>query len=205
MTEEIKPSVKKKRRLQLNGSDDQYAKRDAANAQPPEQQAQPETQKPEQVKPAQAKVETKTKPVPKPVEVVKAPIAKIVKPVTGKTDETAQIPVNLRLPVGDDLTARLKTLADKHGQPIEPILKTARGRAAERFNAMIQGNTKPEPVESETGGEVTRFSATFTGSNAERLNSWFDPFQLGVAKDGIKPIMAKLLQEEIAKICDTVG
>lgn len=199
MSEEKPSSVKKKRRLQLTGPDDQYAKRDAvkrdaAKEKSPIAPAQEPTPKPETAKLKVAKASTE-KQTATAVPQNSSP---------KKTASNTQIPVNLRLPIGEPLTARLTALAEKHGQAIEPILKTARGRAAERFNGMIEGDAKPEPTECETGGEITRFATTFIGENADRLNAWFDPFGLGVAKDGIKPIMTKLLQDEIAKICDTV-
>ncbi len=204
MVADQKPSVKKKRRLKLIGPDDQYAKRDAvkerstvtaqdtdkpaANTQhqtiqkeTPSQQTVAQEARPEE--PKRDKPEKKEKAAPHKVE---------------------PVPVNIRLPVGDNLTKRLTELASKHEQPIEPIIKTARKRAAERFKTLILSGNKPETPKSETGGEVTRFAATFSGETAKKINAWFDPFNLGVAKDGIKPIMTALLQEEVAKICDAV-
>ncbi|MGH1355972.1 MAG: hypothetical protein ACRBBS_12935 [Thalassovita sp.] len=193
-------SVKKKRRLQLTGKDDEYAKRDAVKDQTPEAPKVESAQAPKaDVPPPEAK------PTDKPEISGSARKAPKAAPSSSRSTEdkaALTIQVNLRLPVGEQLTTRLHSLAEKHGQAVEPIMKTARSRAAERFTKIIEKGNKPESQGSETGGEVTRFATSYSGKDAERLNSWFDPFGLGVAKDGIKPIMTQLLQEEVAKICD---
>ena len=198
MVDANKPSIKKKRRLQLIGPDDQYAKRDAVK----DQRSSQETKKPVS--------ETKKPPIkkeqvaPQPVSSDKIADASPPQSIEQRNDKSEQVPVNIRLPVGEKLSKRLTEIANKYNQPIEPIIKTARKRAAERFKELVLIGKKPEATEFETGGEVTRFAATFSGAAAEKINKWFDPFNLGVAKDGIKPVMARLLQEEIVKICDAV-
>jgi hypothetical protein len=199
MVDTNKPSIKKKRRLKLTGPDDQYAKRDAVKEHrtaPEAAMPVPETrQKPaEKPTPAQQSASSGKEGKGKPQQNIKKP--------TGKKE---QVPVNIRLPVGENLTKRLNELAGKHNQPIEPIIKAARKRAADKFKKLVLEGNRPEETGYETGGEVTRFATTFSGATAQQVTEWYDPFKLGVAKDGIKPIMVTLLQEEIKKICDAVG
>ncbi|ATG38099.1 hypothetical protein PhaeoP23_03946 (plasmid) [Phaeobacter piscinae] len=220
-------TAKKKRRLQLTGSDDQYAKRDAAR------DSEPQAPKPVQVSREQPAIETteeaagkskqtsSAEPSPKP-EMVSTPkpapkpalkpakvspqsstAANSQKPAVN--NNTDKIVVNFNLHVGDELTQAVTEMASRHSVPVEPILKKARMQTAKRFLEIVQSGKKPEGGEIESGGLVVRFSTTYTADNAAKLAEWYDPIGIGLAKDGIKPVVNRLLLEQINALCEAAS
>lgn len=85
---------------------------------------------------------------------------------------------------------------------MELIMKAARNRAVARFRAFATNNEAPSIPVPKPGGQFTRLSTVFTGDTADSLNRWFDPLNLDIAKDKIKPIILDLFQQEVQAICD---
>jgi len=201
---------KDRRRLVLNGNDDAYAQREAAkdSGDAAEQEAGAHRQ------PVRAGASPKPEPAARPErEPVPVPVPVLRKewpsdqgsigtaPVALKSVQAIQL--NYRLNLGQDLSERLQRLADAHDQPIELMMKGLRARAAERFKILASGPTKPVIPEPETGGKSIRYATSISGDMATNLNTWFDPFGLGVAKDACKPLLIGLFQEEARVLCDT--
>lgn len=194
---------KDRRRLVLNGSDDAYARREAAKD--GSDAAEVVTGLDHEPTRAAAPLE--------PVSASRSerkPVSREVRPEEHRSSgsdsppqETAQsIQVNYRLNLGQELSERLQRLADAHDQPIELIMKGLRVRAADRFKVLASGSTKPLIPEPEAGGKSIRYATSLSGDIAANLNAWFDPFGLGVAKDACKPILIGLFQEEARVLCD---
>jgi len=196
---------KDRRRLVLNGSDDAYARREAAK----EGGGAAEDTVGVDREPARATAPHQPEPVSRPVRKAvprddrprKQDPDQSVPPVQ-KAVQTIQM--NYRLNLGKDLSERLQRLADAHDQPIELIIKGLRTNAADQFKALAAGTTKPQIPGPETGGKSIRYATSISGDMAANLNTWFDPFGLGVAKDACKPILIGLFQEEARALCDGV-
>lgn len=196
---------KDRRRLVLNGSDDAYARRDAAKdgGDAAEHETSPDHE------PARVAASLQPEPASR---LERKPVSREVRPEEHRSSgsdsppqETAQaIQVNYRLNLGQELSERLQRLADAHDQPIELIMKGLRTKAAKKFKALASGPTKPPISEPETGGNSIRYATSISGDIAANLNAWFDPFGLGVAKDACKPILIGLFQEEARVLCDGV-
>ncbi|KIC08871.1 hypothetical protein RA19_18650 [Leisingera sp. ANG-M1] len=188
---------KDKRRLVLTGTDDLYAKKEALIERPlsdssKETSPQPDIPVEEIETVTSLPVTSEQTPATDPL-----PGARRLHPGTGKA-----IQVNFRLNLGKDLSKRLQQLAEAHGQPLEPILKGLRIKAADRFKSLAAGQVKPVVPAPDSGGLYIRHTATYTGDIARVLNQWFDPFGLGIAKDACKPILTQLLQEEARVLCE---
>jgi hypothetical protein len=185
-----------KHRLILTCADDAYAKRDAADG---------------------------TKPASNGAEVIAAPNIAAVEPHDQFTDKhnssqkkptvhqpaskpqslqsTRPIQINYRLNLGNELSERIQRLADAHDQSVELLLKGLRNKAAVRFKYLACGSAKPAFPVPAPGGLSVRYAAVFTEKMARNLNHWFDPFDLGVAKEACKPILVGLFQEEGRALC----
>jgi len=188
---------KEKRRLVLSGTDDVYAKREAAQ--------DPKLMEASAHKAAPLVASAPQRQNPKPV--VTERTDGLPATPTSEAELKTQTPppsiqMNYRLNLGLALSARLQQLADAHDQSIDLIMKGIRSKAAERFRALAIGAVKPPTSEPETGGKSIRYAATLAGERARNLNRWFDPFGLGVAKDACKPILIGLFQEEAKALCD---
>lgn len=189
--------MKGKRRLQLNGTDDEYARKDAVK---------------------EAKLTTPaTAPSPKH-QSAKRP--HVFATNSGTATELAgsvstqkcrssapelapsSITINYRLHLGEDLSQQIQQLAEQHDQPIELIMKAARNRAVARFRSLASKNEAPPIPAPKSGGQFTRLSTVFTSDTADTLNKWFDPLMLNIAKEKIKPIIVDLFQQEAQAICD---
>jgi len=83
-------------------------------------------------------------------------------------------------------------------------MKGLRNKAAERFKTLASGSIRPAALDPATGGLSTRYAAVFTGEMARNLNHWFDPFDLGVAKEACKPILVGMIQKEGRALCDAM-
>lgn len=190
--------MKSKRRLQLKGTDDAYARKDAARA---AKQEEPKVEgtdtssvsKNPEPRPA-SQVSTKPR---KPVAQSPARKTAVARP------DTAEVRVNYRLNLGEELSHKLERVAVQYDQPMELIMKAARNRAVTRFRAFALADSAPEMPVPNSGGQFTRLSTVFSGEIADNLNRWFDPLKLDVAKDRIKPILLDLFQQEAQAICDS--
>ena len=192
--------MKGKRRLQLNGTDDDYARKDAVKeaklttpATAPSPKRQPS--KPPHAIITDSSTETET--------------AGSTSTQKGKSSARGLAPssitINYRLHLGEDLSRKIQHLAEQHNQPMELIMKAARNRAVARFRtlALLSGAPAiPAIPAPKSGGQFTRLSTVFTGDMADTLNKWFDPLMLNIAKDKIKPIILDLFQQEAHAICD---
>lgn len=190
-----------KRRLQLNGTDDAYARKDAARA---KKLTGPET---EDVAASERAVPTSPE---VPSESAKAPAPTAQKRASrrkekAKVEAPAEVRVNIRLHLGENLSRELEALSARFDQPMELIMKAARNRAVARFREMAVADSAPRIPEPATGGQFTRLSTVFTGEIAENLIRWFDPLRLDVAKDRIKPVLIDLFQKEARAILDGAG
>jgi hypothetical protein len=83
-------------------------------------------------------------------------------------------------------------------------MKGLRNKAAEGFKTLASGSIRPAALDPTKGGLSTRYAAVFTGEIARNLNQWFDPFDVGVAKDGCKLILVRLFQDEAQALCDAM-
>ena len=187
-----------KHRLILRGADDAYAKRDAADegkpasngvlaaAAPNVAAVEPHDQFTDKPGPSQKKTDHQAASKPQGLQ------------------STRPIQINYRLNLGKELSERIQRLADTHDQPVDLVLKGLRNKAAVRFKSLACGSTKlgfPGPA---PGGLSIRYAAVFTGEMARNLNHWFDPFDLGVAKEACKPILVGLIQKEGRALCDAM-
>ena len=196
---------KDRRRLVLNGSDDAYARREAVK----DGGSTAEDGAGFHREPVRAKAAQQREPASRSEQ---EQVARDERPGEqsrgGSTPPAKQsvqgIQVNYRLNLGEELSERLQYLADTHDQSIKLVMKGLRTRAADRFRTLASGSTKPEIPDPAPGGLATRFATAYCGADAAKLNAWFDPFGLGVAKDAIKPILVALFQEEAEAICDGV-
>lgn len=194
---------KDKRRLVLNGSDDAYARREAAKDGGTAAEHSTETH-PEPIRaaaPLQKELAFRPKREPMPRN-ERSEARGPVESASTRQKTVQTIQVNYRLNLGQKLSERLQLLADAHDQPIELIMKGLRTKAADRFKGLATEGTKPPIPISETGGKSIRYAAAVSGDLAKNLNAWFDPFGLGVAKDACKPILIELFQEEARALCD---
>ncbi|TLP55510.1 hypothetical protein FEE96_22600 [Parasedimentitalea maritima] len=188
-----------KHRLILTGVDDAYAKRDAADdgkpasngvvaaAVPNITAVEPHGQFTDKHDPSQKK--------PTVYQSASKPRG---------LQSTRPIQINYRLNLGNVLSERIQRLADAHDQPVELLLKGLRNKAAVRFKSLACGSTKPVVPDPAPGGLSIRYAAVFTGDMARNLNHWFDPFDLGVAREACKPILVGLFQEEGRALCDAM-
>lgn len=189
--------MKGKHRLQLSGTGDAYARKDAVKEAKLTVPASAESPKGQSSRPPC----TNTADSAKATEMAGSHSAQKRKsPAPRATPAT--ITVNYRLHLGEDLSQKLLHIAEKHNQPMERIMKAARNRAVARFRTLTLQNDTPAIPAPKSGGQFTRLSTMFTGEMADNLNSWFDPLKLNIAKDKIKPIILDLFQQEAQAICD---
>ena len=187
-----------KHRLILTGADDAYARRDAADeckpasngvvaaAAPNNAAVEPHDQFTDKPGPSQKKTDHQATSKPQGLQ------------------STRPIQINYRLNLGKELSERLQRLADAHDQSVELLLKGLRNKAAVRFKSSACGSTKPGFPDPAPGGLSIRYAAVFTGEMARNLNHWFDPFDLGVAKEACKPILVGMIQKEGRALCDAM-
>lgn len=189
--------MKSKRRLQLNGTDDAYARKDAVKDAKLTVTASAESPKRQSSKPPCTNTANSG---------TAAEIAGSISAQKGKKPAPrlapATITINYRLHLGQDLSQKVQHIAEKHNQPMELIMKAARNRAVARFRTLALQNDTPSIPAPKSGGQFTRLSTVFTGEMADTLNRWFDPLMLDIAKDKRKPIILDLFQQEAHAICD---
>jgi hypothetical protein len=188
-----------KHRLILTGADDAYAKRDAADGAKPASNGAEVT-----ATPNVAEVEPHGQFTDKQSPSQKKPNVHQPGSKPQGLQSTRPIQINYRLNLGKELSERLQRLADAHDQPVELVLKGLRNKAAVRFKSLACGSTKPGFPDTALGGLSIRYAAVFAGETARNLNHWFDPFDLGVAKEACKPILVWLIQEEGRALCDAM-
>jgi len=189
---------REKHRLILTGADDAYAKRDAVTG--PKPTGDSATAATTSVTPtvnSQGQFAEK----PRTTQKIFAPRRPVSKLQYHRSNGSIQI--NYRLNLGKELSERLRHLAAAHDQPIDLVMKGLRNKAADRFKTLASGGKRPAAPDPASGGLSTRYAAVFTGDIAENLTQWFDPFDLGLAKDACKPILVRLFQDEARALCDT--
>jgi len=189
--------MKGKRRLQLSGSDDAYARKDAVKEAKLTAPASAQSQKLQSSRPPCTNTANSTN----ATEMVGSHSAQRSKnPALGAAP--AIITINYRLHLGEDLSQKLLHIAEKYNQPMELIMKAARNRAVARFRTLALLNEAPSIPAPKSDGQFTRLSTVFTGEMADNLNRWFDPLMLDIAKEKIKPIILELFQQEAQAICN---
>lgn len=188
-----------KHRLILTGADDAYAKRDAADEGKPASNGVVAV-----ASPNVAAVETHGQFTDKPNPSQKMPTVHQSASKPQGLQPTGPIQINYRLNLGNELSERIQRLANAHDQPVDLVLKGLRNKAALRFKSLAYSSTKPVVPDPAPGGLSIRYAAVFTGEMARNLNHWFDPFDLGVAKETCKSILVGMIQEEGRALCNAM-
>ena len=164
----------KARKLNLTGSDPEYAKRDFE---------QPRTG---------------TNPLKKKPSNNEASSKESVKPSDGLD---YRVNLNMALKITAALGAKLSVVAKEHNVPESPIIKASRLKAHTRLRKMIANGVKPsESANTTPAGNSIKYTGVFTGEEAKILTEWFDPLSIGVPNEAVRPTLEKFLTEEIEAI-----
>lgn len=194
-------SKKSARRLVLKGSDNQYAKRDALNAERPaaalpQQGPASPVENPGTGGPTASVVAATAPPVPTPgtPDQTLTPAADV--------SASAVVRISVQISLGETSSAGAAALAARYGLPLADVIKGARLRALKHFKVMM-ADGKPLPALTIAEGGLTTLIATkFTGEIAKAIIARFDPLGLGSAASRIKPVIEGLVQYHLQNICD---
>lgn len=179
-------SPRKRRPLELKGTDEQYFRTREIQGAPADAPV-PVPETPKAPKPAPVKQSKAVKPKPAPQPEVEAEV------------------VSRIVPLGKKLSRRVQELAEDVGVPVDDLLYAARKKAVTRVRGKLAAAKKPTLADVDKGGETIRIALKLSEVEMAKLVAWFDPLNLGIATKAIAPLLAEALRAEVKAICDSAA